>query len=132
MELKIGFTGTQGQMTSNQVLQVIRLLENLKPSEVHHGDCVGSDAFFHKLVRQTLPQTLIVIHPPFDPKKRAFCEGDLILEAKPYLERNHDIVNQTSALIATPKTQHEVLRSGTWATIRTAKKLNKNLYIVLP
>lgn len=130
--MEIGFTGTQHGMTYQQAIVLYRLLEELKPDKVHHGDCVKSDETFHNLVRQILPQTFIVIHPPTDPKKRAFCEGDLILEPEPYINRNHKIVIATAALIATPRTEKEIDRSGTWATVRYSRKRKKPRYIIYP
>lgn len=50
---------------------------------------------------------------------------------KPYLKRNDDIIKNSQILIACPidKTK-EILRSGTWSTIRKARKLDKNVLIL--
>lgn len=130
--MKLGFTGTQYGMTVLQFRGVIELLEELKPDEVHHGDCVESDETFHKIVRLLFPKTTIIIHPPLDPKKRAFCEGDIILEPEPYINRNHKIVIETDVLIATPRTEKEELRSGSWTTIRHSRKKQKPRHIINP
>jgi hypothetical protein len=78
----------------------------------------------------------IVIHPPTDPKKRAFCKGAAeIREPKPYLDRNHDIVDEGSGLlIAAPFQEEEILRSGTWATVRYAWKIGRALdvFVIRP
>ena len=50
----------------------------------------------------------------------------------PPLVRNHKIVGAVHLLIATPKTDKEELRSGTWATIRYAKKVRLSTCIVYP
>lgn len=103
--------------------------------EFHHGDCVGADAEAHKIF---LGKVSIVIHPPIDTKKRVFCGGDsagngvTILKAKDYLDRNHDIVDATDFLIATPDGYKEKLRSGTWATIRYAQKQGKIVAVIWP
>lgn len=39
-----------------------------------------------------------------------------------YMERNDALVEHADLLIAFPRTEHEVLRSGTWATVRRARK----------
>lgn len=49
---------------------------------------------------------------------------------KPYLERNQDIVRSTELLLATPENNVEQQRSGTWATIRFARKMNKSIIII--
>jgi hypothetical protein len=53
-------------------------------------------------------------------------------ECKEYLDRNHDIVDSSDLLIAVSESTVEVLRSGTWATIRYAKKLRKPIKIIYP
>lgn len=48
--------------------------------------------------------------------------------AKPYLERNKDIANEgIDGLIAAPSGWVEELRSGTWATVRYARKLKRTI-----
>jgi hypothetical protein len=135
--MKIGFTGTAKGMTDKQ----IRILQNqlliFKPKEFHHGDCVGADADAHRIALAL--NILVVVHPPIDDKQRAFCgargkRGPKVsfTELKPYLERNHDIVDACDVLIATPAQRNEVLRSGTWATIRYARKKGKEVIIINP
>ena len=51
---------------------------------------------------------------------------------KDYLERNHDIVDETDMLIATPGEEQEVQRSGTWATIRYARKQKRTILTIYP
>jgi hypothetical protein len=48
---------------------------------------------------------------------------DFLAEAKPPLERNEDIVDfGRDLLIAAPLQMVEVVRSGTWHTVRYARK----------
>lgn len=56
----------------------------------------------------------------------------LFIPIKPPLVRNHDIVDSTELLIACPKEQVEVLRSGTWATIRYARKKEITVWLIDP
>ena len=128
---RVGFTGTQEGMTSVQRFMVGRLLDTLDPSFIHHGDCVGADAEVHDLAGELgIP---VELHPPEDDAKRAFCAGARF-ENKPlpYLERNHVIVIATDTLVAAPKEDAEVVRSGTWATVRYARKAGRVVLVVRP
>lgn len=52
------------------------------------------------------------------------------MKQKPYLERNTDIVTNSDIIIGCPlDPTKEVIRSGTWSTIRKAKKMNKKIFI---
>lgn len=126
----IGFTGSRTGMTDAQKEAVRRLLNELQPKQARHGDCLGSDADFHTLARET--QATVIIHPPTDAKDRAYCEGDKLLPEKPYLDRNKDIVNGCTVLIATPDSATEKARSGTWSTIRHARKEGRRVCVVAP
>ncbi len=131
--MKVGFTGTQSGMNDRQALKLVGFLKALSaPSpidEFHHGDCIGADEQFHQTVYD---YEHTYIHPPEDSKKRAWCFSEHILKPKPYLERNHDIVDATDVLIATPRTSHEERRSGTWATIRYARERKKMVIVIYP
>jgi len=138
--IKIGFTGTQSGMTLEQKKTVQRILlsfvedENIFISEVHHGDCIGADENFHKIIKayDHFLGIAIHIHPPIKAIKRAFCDGTVLHKEKSYLVRNHDIVDACNVMIATPGEREEQLRSGTWSTIRYAKKCDKALHIIYP
>ncbi len=129
--MNIGFTGTQNGMTNKQKQSVRRLLATEVDFTLHHGDCIGADAEADEIAKE-IGEDNTVIHPPEISAKRAFCSSTNIKDPKPYLERNHDIVDDSEYLIATPGTTEEVLRSGTWATIRYARKQQKHVAIVYP
>ena len=131
----LGFTGTSKQEPLTQVrrrgLQIWlqRAKEQLGFDEFHHGDCVGADEITHFYAASLGYR--IIIHPPVDPKARAFCriwERGVILEEAPYLVRNNDIVKACEVLVAMPKVVgKEERRSGTWATVRYARKAGKDV-----
>lgn len=131
-DIKIGFTGTQVGMTDRQKGKVKDYITKLKLNniitEAHHGDCIGADHHFHDIC--VSKRINIYIHPPKNPSKRAFCKSNNIFPEKEYLDRNKDIVDASDILIATPKEYQEELRSGTWSTIRYARKLHKKIIIV--
>ena len=128
--MKIGFTGTQRGMTPLQKEKIKELLVKWGCTEFHHGDCVGADATASTLAE--LAGIRIVCHPPINSYKRAFMPCDEMRVEKDYLVRNHDIVDETDMMLATPGECEEVLRSGTWATIRYARRMKKVVEIVFP
>lgn len=121
-EFILGFTGSRNGLTPAQKDFILAVINELNPDEVHHGDCVGADALFHQIVRSIDPKIRIVIHPGNIPKLRAHCKGDEVLPAKDPLERNRDIVDGCDILLGCPEAKIEVQRSGTWSTIRYAKR----------
>ena len=138
--MKIGFTGTRKGMTDIQKKTLIHELAGYKDwikklKEHHNGMCKGSDKEFYYILRKELGYSGKVIFHPSNLKGTTFnlfCHGqDMILLEKPSLERNHDIVNSVKVMFATPDGQERV-RSGTWATIRYAKKKKVETYIIYP
>ena len=122
----IGFTGTQSldSISMKRLYELETLLTKmfLPGNYFHHGDCKGMDAYAHDLAVKIGYK--IVLHPPSNNKARAYCKADISVQPKDYIKRNHDIVQSSSTLIAIPKNPlKEERRSGTWATIRYAKRV---------
>lgn len=133
MSVHIGFTGTRDGMTPAQQSRAGLLLLELGATDLHHGDCCGADDHIDQIGREL--GLMIHLHPPIDPTRRAWCNFQdmcMVYAPKRYLERNQDIVNAVSAMIATPKEMTETLRSGTWSTIRYCRRQGKPLYVVWP
>lgn len=132
--MHLGFTGTQIGCEDAQVKALARLLVELAPSHLHHGDCVGADELAHRIARAA--GISVELHPPTVDAKRAFCEmlrGEVTRPPADYLVRNRAIVNATAALLACPREEEgETLRSGTWATVRYARSAGRPVYIVRP
>jgi len=128
----IGFTGTQNGMTYQQKVTFHKLINELRPKHFRHGDCIGADEDAHDIVLDKSFAS-IFIYPPSDPKKRAYCsQYTSLCKPQPYLTRNRSIVDASDMLIACPATKAEQLRSGTWATVRYARKQGKPVTIILP
>lgn len=135
--MRIGFTGTRLGMSEAQSLAFTALMMTAvrdHPVSFHHGDCVGADAQAHAVVRSLNGRVRpnIVVHPPTDDRLRAKCDGDLIRTPHDHLTRNKDIVDGTDLLIAAPETAEEVQRSGTWSTVRYARKTGKRVVVINP
>lgn len=129
MAPKVGFTGTRHGMSGAQKEALFQVFDKYYGSEFHHGDCWGADAEAHDIAIHY--NMRIHIHPPSDEKARAFKTLKVVRTSmpKPYLQRNHDIVDSCDILIAAPHTDKEILRSGTWATVRYARR--KNVPVIL-
>lgn len=115
----IGFTGTRWGMTPQQKNSVDRLLVGVK--SVVHGGCIGADSDFHKLAR--LHSCYTIVYPSnIQHTHGDYQNADEIMPELPPLERDRIIVNLCTTLIATPKGYKEELRSGTWTTVRYARR----------
>lgn len=136
MTIHIGFSGTRYGMTHEQGNKVALLLDEQielasragHSVHAHHGDCEGADDSFHALCRDR--QLWIVGHPPIVGRLRAFNKFDEERQPKPYLERNSDIVEDCSIIIAAPKHVRTADRSGTWSTIRMACRHGREVIVV--
>lgn len=125
---KLGFTGTQLGLTEQQLYVIKTIIPMF--TEFHHGDCIGADAQAAEIADKTGKH--IVCHPPINTSKRAYAPCHETREPLEYLARNREIVRETDNLLACPREYEEVLRSGTWATIRAARARNKFTIIVFP
>lgn len=133
--MDVGFTGTQKGMTNLQERTTRRILSRLLvkwegKGRFHHGDCIGADAQAHQIAKDL--GYIIVGHPPREYSKRAFCEFDESEEPGEYLFRNTRIVVTSEILIAAPREYTERQRSGTWSTVRRARKRQKPIFLVFP
>jgi hypothetical protein len=134
--VKIGFTGNRKGLTPIQEEGIKAILDNYDNIIVSHGDCIGSDTDFHNLCMNYKNANIhknitICIFPPNNPTLRAFNAGDLLMKEEPYLTRNENIIKNSSILIACPIDKNcEELRSGTWSTIRKARKYNLTIHLL--
>ena len=136
--MKIGFTGTAKGMTARQLGTLTHELQAFDFREAHHGDCVGADTEFHNLIRRLFPQARIVGHPGF-PESDSRRADNPCDEFRPVpnggpLKRNRNMVDEVDFMFATPLLNKEILRSGTWSTIRYAAKpkVNRPCVIIWP
>jgi len=126
----IGVTGSRTGITDEQIEEFHKFIKALMAGfslELHHGDCIGADSKCHALAdKYNIPTH---IHPPDKDTYRAFNVGGTMYEPKPYLMRNHDIVDASELLFVIPNGP-EQLRSGTWATWRYAKRTGTKWIII--
>ena len=130
-----GFTGTRAGMRPFQSMIVRRSLSEGKPIVFRHGGAFGADFEAHAIWRETCQEQSIANVWPADEKRAALFTGQLCVRVEPVmppLERNVEIVKRSVFLLAAPHTEHEEQRSGTWATIRAAFRINLPVLIIWP
>jgi hypothetical protein len=133
----LSFTGTQRGMTRRQMDLVIAIVETYNPKKVVHGGCIGADADFHELCL-SLGVGIIEVWPSDVPDKVAKLRlGNdittvIIHEPQRPLLRNLDIVAGSDHLIACPAQEDEILRSGTWATVRLSTRYDIPCTVIKP
>lgn len=130
--MKIGFTGTRRGMTQLQEREFRRLITVMAPTHFYHGGAIGSDVRAAMIVREI---------------RRSYCQIECFPARKNYtplqdevvhpvtldpIARNPYIIAASEFLIATPYEEQEILRSGTWATIRLARNALMNHTIIGP
>lgn len=134
--MKVGFTGTRLGMTLPQ-LRAFQLTvcdidtHDLVISEFHHGDCVGADTQAHDFM-QTVRKVEVHIHPPIDPKHRAWNHADVLYDPQKYHTRNRAIMRRADVAIACPENMKWRPGSGTWGTIVYARQRQKPLALIYP
>lgn len=137
--VRMMLTGTRAGMTEAQKKRVSELVEIHKPDVAIHGDCIGADADFNRIIRDLDREVLIQMHPAKGAGiQRAWCdkrpkqEITTVYQPDLPLVRNRTMVDKASLVIATPKEYSMILRSGTWAAVRYAEKIKKPLIVVYP
>jgi hypothetical protein len=137
-KLIIGFTGSREGMTPEQfdsTHKTIQAYQIITPKIVaHHGVCIGADLHFHKICE--ILSIYTIGHPGIRPDGKCFtrasCQCNELRLPKPFAARDRDIVDVSDILMATPSGWKEEIRSGTWATIRYARKVHHRIVIVWP
>jgi len=136
--IAIGFTGTRWGISRPQRAALGEEIRSLfaacgpdTPGWLHHGDCVGADEDAVRAARTCGHHVRVHGHPPDNPAMRAFVKSDAESPPLPYLDRNAVIVGACQALVACPEGP-EVIRSGTWSTVRAARKAGRAVIIIMP
>jgi len=137
--MEIGFTGSRHGMSASarakvQALFMIHWTIN-SANTLRHGDCTGSDEEAFKIAKAL--GFLTYAYPASNVSERwlAKTKSDLVMVPLPALERNTIIVSESTILIATVQgftSNQAQMRSGTWATVRYAKKEGIPFWLVNP
>lgn len=134
--LSIGFTGTRMGMTDFQRFtceQVVRVWcsvlegQGWPISVFHFGAAEGADQEAYTRFRG-VNNLRVINHPASGNIRPTKCWSTV--PPKPPLDRNKDIVSQSHLLVATPLTDEQFTRSGTWATVRYAVSCGKPVLLL--
>jgi len=129
--MHLGITGSRKGMTEKQFnLMKKWVKEDDSITHFHHGDCIGVDVQTATLIEHYLPNVWIVSHPSKG-NTRANGPAHEIMRPKDYTVRDQDIVNASEYLWACPDGKERV-RSGTWTTVRMARKKGLSITIIMP
>lgn len=142
----LGFTGTRRGLTPAQLAALPSVIAAL-PDRVLHGGAIGADEQFDRWLLQhgMNPQHIHVL-PCEAERERFWIERQYVeLTVHPHplhlrkvyatqkaLVRNELIARECDHLLACPAGMTEELRSGTWATVRYARKAGRALTILWP
>ena len=130
--MHLGITGTRKGLTEDQFKELKEfILEINEVTHLHEGDCIGVDDQITQMFQELRPEVKVICHPPIKTGTQAFGTYDKIHKPKPYLERDKDIVNNSQYLWACPCGK-EIVRSGTWATVRYARNKGILITIIMP
>lgn len=128
--MKKRILGITGSRAGPSPAQYLYLLGHINEYDIlHHGDCKGVDEEAVKIAHYT--GIHCVSHPPSNMKWRAHTQSDEVRAAKPYRDRNMDIVRESDEIIACPRTSDDK-GGGTWMTIGIAREIGKPITIVHP
>jgi hypothetical protein len=127
----LGITGRRDTPTGLQCGIIKRYIDRC--AALHHGDCLGADALAAGLALEA--GKYVVAYPGTTGQWRANTPAHVIhpvpLTRHPELTRNHAIVDACDMLLAVPRGP-EHRRSGTWATVRYARRSGKPIVIIWP
>lgn len=139
--IRIGFTGTREEPSGKQKAWLLETVLSFGMGEVdefHHGCCVGSDAFAHKVAKGAEVKQ-IVLHPPlkhdFEMKYENWDYANCVwYPRKDYLARDRDVVDCATVMFGLIKAGTELAtpKSGTWYTVRHSIKMGRVIDVCYP
>lgn len=134
--MNLGFTGTREPLANAQLLSLGEWLKRQTDiTQFLHGACVGADATATLLVKGHFGRLVEAHaypgHIPSMTSEPAMSVSAIRHPPAHTLSRNRAIVEACDLLLACPKGPEEP-RSGTWATVRYARKLGRPIVVIWP
>lgn len=139
-ELHLGVTGSSEPLPRVQELGLLTVLGDLRFARTpfistrpfewqHNGDCINADHLMARIWRRLGGK--VHGHPPDQMDRRAFFHFDVVEEPLPFGKRDQKIVDAAALLVAAPR-RPEYTRSGTWMTVRMARRKGLPIIFVWP
>jgi hypothetical protein len=125
-------------MNSRQLGNLRAEFMRLAPTLLAHGACRGADDEADGLAaemgihRVAYPSTASTRVYDNYLQARVGSQITIVLPPQPPLVRDKIIVDIAEILIAAPKSMTEILRSGTWTTVRYARRQKKQIIMLWP
>lgn len=126
----VGFTGTRHGLTVPQSLALTKWLSDYPVTLMRNGCCIGAD----DEAARTLGRNLIGHPSDLESfvSRRAVALCSVVYDPSPPLARNVLIVEFSDILLACPGGMREEQQSGTWMTIRHARRMGIPVVIFWP
>lgn len=133
--MRYGMTGTREGVTDKQKAAFELWLAFHPSVELAHGAAIGADEYVALRVASHGNGSFCVAFPsniPNQTSQRAIKVSHEVHPERPPLERNQDIVEYSNEMLAFPGGMAEKRRSGTWATIRRARRWGRSIQFFWP
>lgn len=135
--MRVGFTGTQKGMTDFQKGVLVLKLSQFATLLVHGGEEHADDEADAIAVSLGIPRSIFpATGTSLKIAERCRARGGVFTlhPEHPPLVRNKLIVGEIERLLACPRQSTEILRSGTWATVRYGRKAlgEANVEVIAP
>lgn len=132
----MAFTATRKGITVGQIASAREIAEAEMPTTFLHGCAEGGDRQLHGVAtpgrRELCPSRKDQFKWAMDNKADGDSIRDIPVGKTPEIRRNREMVDRCCVLVACPETETEVVRSGTWATVRYARSKGKRLAVISP
>ena len=133
----VGVSGSQNaniNLHSHLIIGGIREHSD-RGDQITQGGCIGADAIAMIVARLVFDRPIHTVLPADHSKvfagwRRYTTTWEQMPDGTSYMDRNDRLVEQIDKLIAFPMEATEVLRSGTWSTIRRARRKGIPVIIV--
>lgn len=130
--MMVAITGTRQGLSLQQKATLELWLAFHPLNCLCHGAAYGTDEYLAVRANEGTHVIAFPCNLKGQTSEKAIQASDEVFDAEPPLERNRAMVDYAMELIAFPRLMEEEQRSGTWATIRYARRRNVPVTIFWP